>query len=376
MRALGLKSQRQSFDFPLIASTLVLVFFGLVMIYDASVVAALRDFGDKLYYFKNQLIWVSIGTIAMFAASFIDYHKFIKAAPFVLIASLILLVLVLVPFVGTKVYGARRWINIASFTFQPSELAKLALIFYQAYIMSKFKNYKQSFSTNKIRFVDIIYVLFLPAFLLTGLVLLEPDLGTALVFVGISATMYFIGGGSIWHFALMVPVTVTAAVVAILTHPYRIARLKSFVDPSFDPQGASYQINQILIALGSGGLLGVGIGASRGKFDFIPEVHSDAIFAVVAEELGFLGGLIFISLLLFLISRGVQIAREAADFEGKVLAAGITGLIAIQAFLNLGSIVALVPLTGIPLPLISYGGSSLLVTMAAIGILLNIRKQS
>lgn len=369
MRTLGLKSQKQSFDFPLVAATFVLVFFGLVMIYDASVVAALRDFGDKLYYFKNQLIWVSIGTIAMFAASFVDYHKFIKAAPLFLVTSLILLVLVLAPFIGTKVYGARRWINIASFTFQPSELAKLALIFYQAYIMSKFKNYK-------VRFTDIIYVLFLPAFLLTGLVLLEPDLGTALVFVGISASMYFIGGGSIWHFALMIPATVAAAVVAILTHPYRISRLKSFLDPSFDPLGASYQINQILIALGSGGLLGVGIGASRGKFDFIPEVHSDAIFAVVAEELGFLGGLIFISLLLFLISRGVGIAREAKDFEGKVLAAGITGLIAIQAFLNLGSIVALVPLTGIPLPLISYGGSSLLVTMFAIGILLNIRKQS
>lgn len=357
-----------NYDLTLIATVFALAIFGLVMIYDASVVAAFRDFGDKLYYFKNQLIWAAIATIAMICASFVDYHKIAKNAPLLLAISLILLVLVLTP-IGTKVYGARRWINIAGFSFQPSELAKLALIFYQTHIMSKFQN-------TKVRFFDIIYVLFLPIAILTGLVLLEPDLGTAIIFAGITTVMYFVGGGAIWHFLLMIPALAAAAVFAILKEPYRIARLKAFLDPSFDPQGASYQINQILIAIASGGLLGVGLGASRGKFDFIPEVHSDAIFAVIAEELGFLGSFIFIVLLLFLIVRAIQIARRAKDYEGKIISAGIVGLLSTQAFLNLASIVALVPLTGIPLPFISYGGSSLLVTMIAIGILINIRRQS
>ncbi len=369
MSGFALKSKRQFFDVPLIGTVLVLAFFGLIMIYDASVVAAFRDFGDKLYYFKNQLIWTSIGLIAMFTFSFVDYHKIIKFAPKFLLISLVLLVMVLIPHIGAKAYGARRWINVGSFTFQPSEFAKLSLIAYMAYMMSKFKNFK-------IRLTDIFYVLFLPTFLLTGLVLLEPDLGTSLIFIGIILSMYFIGGGSIFHFILMVPAVAGSAVVAILTHPYRIARLKAFIDPNFDPQGASYQINQILISLGSGGLFGVGIGGSRGKFDFIPEVHSDAIFAVVGEEIGFLGAIIFIAIFLFLISRLVKIAREAKDYEGKLLAGGILALIAIQAFLNLASIVAIVPLTGIPLPFISYGGSSLLLTLIAIGILLNIQKQS
>ena len=360
---------RYSFDLPLLLVVFMLTFFGLIMIYDASVVAAFRDFGDKLFYFKNQLIWASLGTIAMIGASFIDYHKLSKYAPILLVISLILLVLVLVPHVGAKVYGARRWINVAGFSFQPSELAKLALIFYQTHIMSKFQ-------TFKVRLFDILYVLFLPIILLTGLVLLEPDLGTALIFLGITATLYFVGGGAIWHFLLMIPAAAAAAIFAIFSSPYRIARLKAFLDPTFDPQGASYQINQILIALASGGLLGVGIGGSIGKFDFIPEVHSDAIFAVMAEELGFLGALFFIALLLFLISRAIQIARGASDYEGKLIATGIVALLSIQAFLNLASIVALVPLTGVPLPFISYGGSSLLVTMISIGILQNIKKQS
>lgn len=360
---------RMAIDFPLILAALVLMIFGLIMIYDASVVAAFRDFDDKLYYFKNQLIWASLGVMAMTIFAFIDYHKIIKFAPFIFAAAIILLVLVLAPFIGTKIYGARRWINIAGFTFQPSEIAKLALIFYQAYIMSKFQKFK-------IRFFDILYVLFLPIVILTGLVLLEPDLGTALIFAAIALTMYFVGGGTLWHFALLIPPLVAGAVFAIIREPYRIARLKAFLDPSFDPLGASYQINQILIAVSSGGLLGVGIGGSRGKFDFIPEVHSDAIFAVIAEELGFLGALFFIVLLLFLITRAIHIAQNARDYEGKLIAGGIIGLLSIQAFLNLASIVALVPITGIPLPFISYGGSSLLITMISIGILINIGRQS
>lgn len=365
----NLKSHRLSFDLPLITASTLLVIFGLAMIYDASVVAAYRDFGDKLYYFKNQLVWATLGFMALTIFSFVDYHKLVKIAPTLFILALLLLAIVLIPGIGSKIYGARRWINIAGFSFQPSELAKLALIFYQTSIISKLQNWR-------IRIWDALYVLFLPTFLAIALVLAEPDLGTALIFAGITFVIYFVGQAPIWHLAILVPILTIGSLIAIVVEPYRLTRLKTFLNPNFDPQGASYQINQILIALGSGGLLGVGVGASTGKFDFIPEVHSDAIFAIVAEELGFIGAILVITVLLFLILRGIAIAKNAKDFQGRLLAIGLTALIASQTILNLASIVALIPLTGIPLPFISYGGSSLLVTMSAIGILNNIKRNS
>jgi len=366
---LSLKPQKTKIDLWLLITTAALVVFGLLAIYDASVIAAFRDFGDKFFYIKNQLVWVSLGSMALVFFSFYNYHKILKLSPIILIITIFLLLIVLVPGIGTKVYGARRWINIGNFTFQPSEIAKLSLIFYETQIISKFENFK-------IRLTDSFLVFFLPAIIATGLVLIQPDLGTALIFIGVSLTIYFIGHAPIWHFLLTIPAVVVAAVVAILAQPYRLSRIKSFMDPTYDPQGASYQINQILQAVISGGLLGVGLGASRSKFAFIPEVQSDAIFAVIVEELGLAGAIILIALFVFLITRCIKIAREAKDFQGKILAMGLTSLITVQSLFNLASIVALVPLTGIPLPFISYGGSSLFVTMASIGILLNIKRQS
>lgn len=363
------RSKKINTDLFLIVTTVSLVLIGLVAIYDASVVAAFRDFGDKLYYFKNQLVWASIGSIALLFFSFFDYHKLLKISPLFLGFCTLLLIAVLIPGIGTKVYGARRWINIGTFTFQPSELAKLALIFYETAIIAKFESYK-------VRLIDALLVLFLPALVVTGLILAEPDLGTALLFIGITLIIYFVGGGSIWHFLLTLPIVVFGAAFSILSSPYRLSRVKSLLDPTHDPQGASYQIYQILVALSSGGLLGVGLGGAHSKFAFIPEVHSDSIFAVIAEELGFVGSLIIISLFIFLIIRAIKIARSAPDSHGKILAVAIVGLISIQSLFNLASIVALVPLTGIPLPFISYGGSSLFVTLVSIGILLNIKSQS
>lgn len=369
MRTAHLQSQKSLLDIPLISATAALVIFGLIMIYDASIVAAFRDFGDKLYYFKNQLIWASVGTIGLVTASLIDYHKFIKYASIIFGISLLFLIIVLIPHIGTKAYGAHRWISVGSLTFQPSEFAKLALIFFQTALLAKFRNYKM-------RLADVIQVIFLPTIAITALVLLEPDLGTALIFIGITVVTYFIGNGPIMHFALAIPAFIMAAIIAIATKPYRMERFKAFLDPNYDPQGASYHINQILISLKNGGLLGVGIGGSRGKFDFIPEVHSDAIFSVVAEELGFIGAFFLIGLFIFLTHKIINVAKGAKDIEGRILAAGILALISIQALLNVASNVALVPLTGIPLPFISYGGSSLVVTMIAVGILINIKRQS
>ena len=362
------KFQRSPLDIWLIATTIFLVIFGLLTIYDATVIVAFRDFGDKLYYFKNQLTWVSLGFMSLFFFAFFDYHKLLKISPIVLMFSILLLIMVLVPHIGSKVYGARRWISLGNFTFQPSEITKLVLIFYEVAIISRFEKYKISLQ-------DAAIVLFLPAVLATGLVLAERDLGTALIFIAITLTTYFVGGGPIWHFALVIPLLVVATIGAISIELYRLARLKCFLNPAFDVQGACYQINQILIALSAGGLLGVGLGGSRAKFAFIPEVQSDAIFAIVVEELGFLGASFLILAFIFLISRAIKIAKEASDFPGKVLAAAIAGLFSIQTFFNLASVVALIPLTGISLPFISYGGSSLFVMMAAIGILLNIARQ-
>ena len=364
-----LKPQKKTFDFWLLAITTLLVAIGLIAIYDVTVVTAYRDFGDKLYYFKNQLLWAGLGIISLAFFSLFDYHKILKLSPIFLIISVILLIAVLVPFIGTKTYGARRWFNFGSFSLQPSEFAKLALVFYLTMILSKFEKYKY-------RFVDIALVLFIPALLVTFLVLRQPDLGTAMIFVGVTSVMYFIGGGPIWHFALTAPFIIIAGITAVLTAPYRFLRLKAFLDPTFDPQGASYQINQILIALSSGGLLGVGLGGARSKFAFIPEVQSDAIFAVIVEELGFLGAICLTGLFLLLIFRAIKIAQESQNYAGKILAMGIVGLLAIQILLNLASNVALVPLTGIPLPFISYGGSSLFITLTSIGILSNIKRQS
>lgn len=364
----NLRSQKATFDYWLIFLTAILTIIGLIAIYDASVVAAFRDFQDKFYYFKNQLIWATLGVFILGFFAFFDYHKLLKISLPLVALSIILLVLVLIPGIGTKIYGARRWINLGDFTFQPSEFAKLAVILYSSTVMAKIKDYSM-------KLVDVFIVLFLPIAIISALVLLEPDLGTALIIVALLLNIYFIGGAPLWHFLVALPPLLFGIIVAIVLEPYRIARLKSFLDPSVDPQGISYQINQILVALSAGGLLGVGLGASRSKFAFIPEVQSDAIFAVIVEEIGLIGALILIFLFLGLIWRSIEVAKNAADYQGRVLAIGITGWLAIQILFNVASVVALVPLTGVPLPFISYGGSSLLVTMIGIGILINISKQ-
>lgn len=356
------------FDVPLLGVTVLLVLIGLVTIYDSSIVAAYRDFGDPLYFFKNQLLWASLGFIAVGFFSLLDYHKLLRTSPIILLMGIILLAAVLIPGIGSQVYGARRWIQVAGFTFQPSEFVKLALIFYTSAIMAKLQKYKFTL-------IDSLIVFFSPALLAAGLVVLEPDLGTALIFMAVTLVIYFTGGAPVSHFFQIIPAIVLATIGAIMAAPYRLDRLKSFLDPTHDPQGASYQIYQILIALSSGGLLGVGLGGSRSKFAYIPEVQTDSIFAVFVEELGTLGAIVLIALFLFLILRTIDIAKKASDPQGKILALGIAGLLSVQSLFNIASVVALVPLTGIPLPFISYGGSSLFVTMAAIGILQNIRRQ-
>ena len=355
-----LKSSNTSPDWFLISLVLGLTFFGVIMVGNASVVEAFRDFGDKFYYLRQQIIWALLGLSAFFVFSFFDYRKLKKLALPLILFSFITLILVLIPGIGTKALGARRWLALGFFSFQPSELTKLTFILYLS-----------SFFASKKKFWPFLFVL--AALLL--LIMLQPDLGTAVILAVTSLIIYFTSGAPLLLIGLTGFLGLAGGAGLIFSSAYRRERLMTFLDPSRDPLGASYHIRQILIAIGSGGLFGVGLGQSRQKHEYLPEASTDSIFAVVAEELGFLGAVSILIIFLLLVWRGIRIAKEAPDDFGKLLAVGITTWIGFQALVNLSAMVALVPLTGVPLPFISYGGSSLVLSLTAMGILVNISKQ-
>lgn len=350
-------------DFALLFAVAVLTLFGLFMIYNASSYVAFRDFGDKYTYIKDQSLWVILGFFALTVVSFFDYHKYYNLALPILIVSIFLLFLVFIPGLGISALGARRWINLGFFVFQPSEFVKVALTIYLAAWFS---------TKEKGRFLAF---LLLVGFVF-GLVMLQPDMGTGIIILGVSVIIYFLSGGNIWHILGLIPVVGVMGVALILLEPYRLARLTTFLNPEHNILGTSYHLRQILIALGSGGIFGVGIGNSLQKYSYLPEATTDSIFAIIAEEIGFIGVLLFLGIMLFVVYRGFYISLRAKDTFGKLLAAGITSFIAIQTLVNLGAQTALLPLTGVPLPFISYGGSALIINLVSIGILLNISRQS
>lgn len=350
-----------SFDKPLLFTVLTLVIFGVVMVANASVVDATRTFGDELFFAKRQF-WRALGGLfLLFVFSRLPYNIWNKFALPLFGATLLLLVLVLVPGLGTSAGGARRWIDLGVIDFQPAELAKFTLCIYFAHFFAK--------RTAILPFLAALV-------LVVGLVLAEPDLGTAAIITLFSAIIYFVSGANLTYFLALLPLGLVGGLGYILTSSYRKERLLTFLNPTVDPQGASYHIRQVLIALGSGGLFGLGLGQSRQKYLFLPEPATDSIFAVIGEELGFIGGGVVIALFAFIIWRGFLIAGRAKDPFGRLLAVGITSWIGIQAFINLAAMVALIPLTGVPLPFLSYGGSALIFTLAAIGILLSISRKN
>lgn len=361
VRKIKLAKQKLSFDKSLLVLILIFVFVGLIAVADASAPQAQNMFGDKFYLFKQQLMWAGVGIVALFVTSKISYKLWEKVATPFFIFSLILLVLVLLPHLGFKALGARRWIDTGFFNFQPSELIKISLAMYLAKVASKGKN-------------TLAY--FLPLALVAILIMLQPDLGTTLVVATLGLSQIFVSGVNLLHFAGAVLAGIAGTIGLIIVSPYRKERLLTFLQMERDPLGSSYHIRQVLLGLGSGGIFGVGLGASRQKYLFLPEASTDSIFAVIAEELGLIGAVSIILLFGLFIYKGLVIAMRAPDPFSKVLATGITAWIGGQAFLNIASMVAVVPLTGIPLPFISYGGSSLVTILAACGILLNISKFS
>jgi cell division protein FtsW len=363
-----LKSRRVP-DLVILAVTLALLSIGVVMVHSASSALSLKSFGDPYYFVKRQLMWACIGTVCMFAMANYDYHNLRKWAPKLLGVSFLLLVLVLIPGVGRNVNGSQAWLGIGSFGIQPSEFTKLALILFLAHYLADSQDRMVSFRSG-----------FLPPLLLAltavGLIMLEPDLGQSVVIMGVTVVLLFTAGARLSHLASLFGLGVMGFAAMVAMAPYRVARITAFLNPWQDPLRTGYQIIQSLYALGSGGLLGLGLGQSRQKYLYLPEPQTDFVYSIIGEELGFLGAATVLGLLAVLVWRGLRTALYAPDDFGALLAAGITGMIGIQALINIGVVTGSIPATGVTLPFISYGGSSLTLMLTSVGVLLNISRQA
>ncbi len=357
-------------DYILMFVTFALVIYGLLMLASAGIVMSQDNFGESYYYFRHQLFYgVLVGLFFWIIFQRIDYHLLKKLALPGFILTIILLILIFIPGLGYGYGGADRWIKFGSLSLQPSEVCKLTFILYLALWLEKRGRTLTNFQTG---FLPFIFLVGLVGFLLV----IQPDVSTLGIICLTALAIYFLAGAKLYHIAFLILSGVGILAVLIKTAPYRMQRLTVFLHPEVDPQGIGYQINQALLAIGSGGILGLGLGHSRQKYNYLPESISDSIFAIISEELGLIGALILISLFIILALRGFRIAKNAPDAFGKLVAGGITFWIISQAFMNIMAISGLIPLTGIPLPFISYGGSALVISLIAMGIVLNISKHT
>jgi len=364
-----MEENKRSFDFPLFIITLILILMGLIMIMSASGVKAYSQFGNAHFFFRRQLIFAIAGLFLMYVTSLVNYKIYSKISKMILLLSFILLGLVIIPGVGKTAGGATRWIPLGFFDFQPSEVVKISLIIYISSFISRKRNKIRSFKKG---ILPVLIVIMVIAFL----IMQQPDMGTAVNIVGFAFIILIAGGMRLKHlFFISIPGLLTL-IYYITSAPYRLNRVKTFLDPWKDPRGSGYHIIQSLIALGSGGLTGVGPGNSRQKFLYLPEPGTDFIFAILGEEFGLIGALFVIILFGSFAYRGTLIALNAKDLFGTLLAVGITSMIMIQFLINIGAVTSLLPVTGITLPFISYGGSSLVISLFSVGILLNISRES
>lgn len=362
------RSDLPKLDTKIFWSVIILLLFGLLTLSSASSVAAYERFGNNNYYFFRQLMFgVVPGLILMYFTSRIHYSRWQTFAPLIVAGGLVALIAVFIPGVGFSVSGAKMWIDFKLFLFQPAELMKLAVILYLA-----------SWYDKRSAHAHDLYYGFLPSLTIVGLIsaliMMQPDMGTMIILIMIAATMFFIGGVKLRYLATAGGVAAVFVWIMVKAAPYRLQRFLAFFNPQIDTLGISYQINQALLAIGSGGMWGYGIGQSRQKFNYLPETIGDSIFAIMAEELGFVRIMIVLGLFLFLAWRGLRVSMRAPDMFSKLAAAGITSWIIIQAIINIGGITAIIPLTGVPLPFISYGSTAMVVMLAAVGILLNISR--
>jgi len=366
-----MNNTQAKYDRILIFTVFALLIFGLIMIASAGVVYSQSRFGDQYHFFKRQLLFgILPGLFACYLCQKIDYHYWKKISVPLFFISLVGLVLVFVPGLGNKLYGASRWLQLGPVSFQPSEMAKLGIIIYLAAWLESRGGYRiRDFFEGFVPFIGIMAVI-------GFLIIKQPDMGTLGVIISTMLIMFFSSGSRLSHLFWMAIAGLSAFFILIKIEPYRFNRLMIFLNPDLDPRGIGYHINQALLAVGSGGILGLGLGHSRQKFYYLPEPVGDSIFAIIGEELGIIGAVLLVSLFLMFALRGFKISKNSPDDFGKLLGIGITSWVVVQAFINISAITAIIPLTGVPLPFISYGGTSIVFLMAGIGILLNISKQA
>ncbi len=358
------KKQLGSIDYPYLILVLLILGIGLVMMFSASYPSAYYEGLKSTYYFTRQLGFAVAGIGVMALLSVIDYRRYRALSPILMAVSVVLLILVLL--IGTGNYGEKRWIDLG-IRFQPSEIAKVAVIFFFASYISAHSEQMSTFRYGVLPFLLVLGVL-------CGLMFLEPHLSGAILIAGIGAVMMFVGGTHWGWFAGVIGLGVTFGALAISQLDYAQARLRVWLDPFVDPKGKGWQAVQSLYAIGAGGLLGLGFGNSRQKYLYLPEAHNDFIFAVVCEELGFVGACIIMLLFALLIIRGFWIATRAKDKFGSLLAVGVTAQIALQTLLNIGVVTGVLPVTGASLPFFSYGGTSLMILLAEVGVVLNVSR--
>jgi cell division protein FtsW len=354
-------------DSLLLLTVLTLLSIGIVMVYSSSAVVSYADYGTSFYYLRRQAMWAGIGLVMMLIVSKINYWRYEYFARPILAGIVLLLILVLIPGIGQVVHGARRWLDFGVSRVQPSEFAKVAVVIYMAYSLTQKQPQLGNLKAGVLPHIAIVG-------LICGLVLLEPDLGTAVAIGGTVFIMWFVAGFRFTHLLTLVLLAVPVLGYAIWSEEYRRSRFLAFLNPWADPLGDGFHIIQSLYALGSGGLFGLGLGQSRQKLFYLPERHTDFIFAILGEELGFIGTVFVLALFFFFAWRGYKIAITAPDTFGSMLAVGITTMITLQAIINIGVVTGSMPITGIPLPFISFGGSSLIPILSGVGILLNISK--
>ena len=356
-------------DRTILLVTYALAAIGLIIVFSASGVMAETRYGDSMFFLKRQGLWLLLGMMVLHGVSRWEYDRWQTLTPYVLGITLVLLILVLIPMLGTQVNGARRWLRMAWISVQPGELAKLSVVLYLASFLARKER-------DIVRFGQGVLPPVLVVGLLAGLVLLEPDMGTAVVMTILLLGLLFVGGARLPYLVGLTGMLGGLAYLLIMQSDYRRRRLLNFLDPWQDPTDAGFQLTQSFVAFGNGGFFGVGLGEGGQKLFFLPEVHSDFVLALVGEELGFVGTGLLMGLFVVLIVRGFHIAGRAPDAFGRYLAYGVTLLLGVQVIINMGVVSGLLPTKGLTLPLVSYGGSSLIVTLAAIGMLLNVSRST
>ena len=355
-------------DYLLLTSVIVLCVIGLIAVYSSSYALGAAQFKDANYFVKRQGISLVLGLIAMVFFMKFDYHLLMRLSPLIMLFSLVGLAAVLVPGIGHSANGAQRWVDLGPLPpLQPSEFAKLAVLIYLSAWLAAKGELLQDFSLGVLPFVGMVG-------LVGALIMLEPDMGTALMVAAITGTLFFVAGARLFHVLALGASGLVCLLLLIATGGYRMERIASFTSAEADPSGVGFHTLQLLVAFGSGGFGGLGLGVSRQKFFYVPGSHTDGILAIIGEELGFIGVTMLMMLFLVLLVRGWRIVRDADDQFGSLLAVGSLAWIAFQLLINVGGVTRIIPLTGIPLPLISFGGSALILTLSAIGVLLSVSR--